>query len=140
MLRHRPTEGRLAMRPWWSGRAEGSLSGRHSSAHGRFDRLRGRRDAGARLTARRRKRPRGIAGMSLGRGLRGRLGSQSQSKGSRKGLALVGLMAALTGAGAAVLKRRWSMADVQAPGYFPPPEPVGEAPPETDPAPQARSG
>jgi hypothetical protein len=102
-------------------------------------RLQARRDTGRRLAARRSKQSSGNPVASLRRGLPGRLASQPRSKRSRKGPALLGLLGALGAAGAAVLKRRQSAAEDRKSGYFPPPEPVGEAPLETQATPGSRS-
>jgi hypothetical protein len=92
----------------------------------------------------RRKQQRDNPIASLGQGVLGRLRAQPQSKTSRKGPALLGLLGALGAAGAAgaaMLRRRRSAGDEQPSGYFPPPEPVGEAPAEehASPDPEPRS-
>jgi hypothetical protein len=82
-----------------------------------------------RAPATRRRQPsRRDRAMALGRGVSGVARRQQKSKASRKGPALLAVVAGLGAAGAAALKWRRSGAD-EAPGYFPPPEPVGEPTP-----------
>jgi hypothetical protein len=63
--------------------------------------------------------------MALGLGLLGAVGRNQPSKGSRKGPALLAVVAGLGAVGAAALKRRHTGDDRPA-GYVRPPEPVGE--------------
>jgi hypothetical protein len=68
--------------------------------------------------------------MALGRGMTGAARRQQKSKGSRKGPALLAVLAGLGAAGAAALKRRRTGGG-QTPEHFPPPQPVGEPTPVT---------
>jgi hypothetical protein len=80
----------------------------------------------------RRAHPTRRAAASGSHGLMGRLRRQKQTTGgSRKGPALLAVVAGLGAAGAAALKRRRS-GDDQRPWDVPPPEPVGEPTAETD--------
>jgi hypothetical protein len=91
-----------------------------ATRRGRFGGVAPGRFSGAPTTMRR-TRSSGRSSNPLARGLLGALGSgpQKRSKGSRKGPALLAVLAGLGAAGAGVLKRRRSGSD-QPPTYVPP--------------------
>lgn len=95
--------------------------GRRATRRGRFGGVALGRFSGAPATTMRRKRSSRRSSNPLARGLLGALGSSTRkrSKGSRKGPALLAVLAGLGAAGAGVLKRRRS-GDDQPPAYVPP--------------------
>lgn len=143
MRRQRPTPTRRTWRaPRTTSPTGGARSGRRAAPRGMpFAGARGRRATspgrfgsvgpGRRPAVGRGKQSSGKSAMALGRGLLGALGNRKQSKGSRKGPALLTALAGLGAAGAAgaaALKRRRSGED-QPTGHVAPSEPA--APPSS---------
>ena len=123
MHRSRQTQPRRAWRP---------PSTASATPGGRFGMVGPGRYAGRRAPAGRRRQSSGGSPMVLGRGLLGALAKQTPSKRSRKGPALMAVVAGLGAAGAAALKRRRSGEDQPPVDVAQPPSAPMPGPPALD--------